>query len=142
MRRIDGEDLLYPWEIRYQTWQIRWLLSPQVWDFILKNQWPFHIKEDIVSQSGSHHAPFEDITLLRVEILDRLGEAGKDGQMVFSRYHHESSDNFISRMYNIPLDDVSRRIKRAMRYISGKRKPISYSQWIANGWSVTPRRSK
>jgi hypothetical protein len=140
MRRIDKEDLPYPWEINYCRWQFEWLLSPDVWNLIQANQWPFAIRDDEIStKTGVHHAPFEMISLIKAEVESRLESTGKDGDMCFSRFHNEWACERIARNFNLSYYDVQRRIKRAMIYMIGKRKRISYSQWIANGWHETRR---
>ena len=140
MRRIEGEDLPYPWEIIYTRWQFEWLLKPLNWSLIKIGQWPFAIQDDAMKQAGvSHHAAFENISLIKAEIEMRLESTGKDGNMCRARYFNEDSDSKISVSYNVPLSNVGKRIKRAMRYMSGKRKSISYSEWIANGWRENRR---
>lgn len=135
-------DDYYPWEIRFAQHQIRWLLSPMVWNLIKINQWSFSIKEDVRIQAGvSHHAAFEMISLIKVELEMRLESVGKDGDLCMSRYYNEYEDERIARMFNVPYDRVRKRIKRAMTYMAGKRKKITYSQWISNGWHETSRKT-
>jgi hypothetical protein len=129
----------YPWQINYSHWQIKWLLEPGHWNFIKENQWPFSIQDDVMNRSGtSHHAAFEMIILIKAEIDMRLESVGRDGYLCRARYYDEYSDEQIARAFNIPSRDVNRRIKRAMRYIAGKRKIVTYSDWIRNGWRETP----
>ena len=140
MRRIGNEDLPYPWEIIYAQWQIRWLLSPEAWNALKNGHWVFSLQDDAMKQSGvSHHAAFEMISLIKIEMEERLESVGKDGGLCMARYYNEYSDSKISIMFNVPLPRVSKRIKRAMRYMAGKRKAVSYSDWIANGWKEIPR---
>ncbi len=130
----------YPWQINYSQWQIRWLLKPGHWNFIKVGQWPFSIQDDVMSRAGvSHHAAFEMISLVKVELEMRLESVGKDGYLCLARYYNEYEDERIARMFNVPYERVRKRIKRAMVYISGKRKRITYSEWISNGWHETPR---
>jgi len=135
MRRIEGEDLPYPWEIHFSQWQTRWMLKPGHWNIIKEGKWPFSIKEDVMSRAGvSHHAAFEMISMVKVELEMRLESVGKDGFLCLARYYDEYEDERIARMFNVPYERVRKRIKRAMRYISGRRKSVAYSQWISNGW--------
>jgi len=126
----------YPWQIIYAQHQIRWLLSPMVWNMIKVGQWPFSIQDDVMSRAGvSHHAAFEMISLVKVELEMRLESVGKDGDLCMSRYYNEYEDERIARMFNVPYDRVRKRIYRAMRYMAGKgRKKTRYSKWISNGW--------
>ena len=144
MRRIEGEDLPYPWEIRYFQWQMRWLLKPGHWNLIKENQWPFSIQDDAMKSAGvSHHAAFEMISLVKAEIEARLESVGpKDGDMCMARYYNEYEDERIARMFNIPYWKVAYRIKRAMIYMAGRRKRVSYDRWIANGWNEIPKPPK
>jgi hypothetical protein len=143
MKRIDKEDLPYPWEIHFMRWQMEWLLRPENWNFIKENQWPFSIRDDVISRSGmSHHAAFEMISLIKAEMEMRLESVGRDGYLCLDRYYDEYTDMQIARAFNIPIRDISRRIKRAMRYMAGKRKIITYSDWIGNGWRETPNLQK
>jgi hypothetical protein len=144
MRRIDNEDLPYPWEIIYTQWQFKWLLSPSVWNGLKDGHWAFSLQDDAMKQAGiSHHAAFEVISLIKAEIDMRLDSVGpKDGDLCVARYYNEYSDEKIARMFGIPVEKVNRRIKRAMIYMAGKQKRVTYSQWIANGWSETPNPRK
>ena len=141
MRRIGKEDLPYPWEINFYQWQIKWLLKPGQWNFIKERQWPFSIQDDAMNRAGvSHHAAFEIISLVKAEMEARIESVEpKDGDLCMARYYNEYSDEKIARMFNIPFPKVSRRITRAMEYMAGRRKRVTYSQWIANGWCETPR---
>ena len=111
-----------------------------VWNLIKINQWPFSIQDDVMSRAGvSHHAAFEMISLVKVELEMRLESVGKDGFLCMARYYNEYEDERIARMFGIPYERVSRRIKRAMRYMSGRgRKQITYDEWIKNGWKEKP----
>ena len=133
----------YPWQINYSQWQIRWLLEPGHWNFIKENQWPFSIQDDAISRSGmSHHAAFELISLVKAEIEMRLDSVGKDGDLCVARYYNEDGDERIARKLSVPIQRVNKRIKRAMRYMRGKRKNCSYSEWIANGWQESAKEQK
>jgi len=133
----------YPWQINYTQWQFRWLLEPGHWNFIKEGQWPFSIQDDVMSRAGmNHHAAFEMISLIKAEVEMRLGSTGKDGDMCFARYHDEYTDEKIARIFNVPVQRVGRRIKRAMRYMRGKQKNCSYSEFIANGWQESPKEQK
>jgi len=143
MRRIEGEDLPYPWEIHYTQWEIRWLLKPENWNLIKQRQWPFCIQDDVLIRAGvSHHAAFEMISMVKADMEMRLESTGKDGDMCVARYYNEYEDEQIARKFNVPFPRVSKRIKRAMRYMRGHRKSCSYSEWIANGWQETPKEQK
>jgi len=136
----DDEYYPYPWQINYYQWQIRWLLKPETWNFVKIRQWPFSIQDDALSRAGvSHHAAFELISLVKVEIEMRLESAGKDGDLCWARYYDEFNDEKIARKFNVPFHRVNKRIRRAMEYMAGKQKMVTYSQWIANGWHETPR---
>ena len=139
MKRIDKEDLPYPWEINYCRWQFEWLLSPEVWNLIKEHKWPFSLQEDIKGRGGVARAPFEMIALIKAEIDERLEAIGKDGDMCFCRYNNGWTDAKIARDFNLSIQDTSRHIKRGMIYMVGKRKRISYRDWISNGWSEIPR---
>ena len=133
----------YPWQINYSQWQIRWLLFPLHWNLIKENQWPFSIQDDAMKQAGmSHHAVFEKISLIKAEIEMRLDLTGKDGDMCMARYYNEYENEKIARIFDVPMTRINRRIKRAMRYMRGKRKNCSYSEWIANGWGENKRGNK
>ena len=143
MRRIDNEGLPYPWEIRYYRSQIKWLLSRYVRDIIREGQWPFSIKDEALNTAGvSHHAAFEQISIINVEIDNRIKSVGRDGDLCLGKYYHDCSNHYLARVFNISVQDVERRIKRAMTYMAGRLKSVSYDQWIANGWHETPRRQK
>lgn len=143
MRRIEGEDLYYPWEIHYTQRQIRWLLEPLNWNLIKQRQWPFSIQDDAMSRAGvSHHAVFEKISMVKADMEMRLDSTDKDGEMCVARYYNDYSDEKIARMFYVPLHRVNKRIRRAMRYMRGHRKSCSYSEWIANGWQETPKEQK
>jgi len=131
----DKDYYPYPWQINYSQWQIRWLLEPGHWNFIKENQWPFSIQDDAMKSAGvSHHAAFEMISLIKAEIEQRIDSTDKDGDMCFARFYNEFGDEKIARQFNIPIPRVSRRIKRAMRYMRGNRKNCTYDDFIANGW--------
>lgn len=135
----------YPWQINYSQRQIRWLLKDGHWSLIKVGQWPFSIQDDVMSRAGvSHHAAFEMISLVKVELEMRLESVSKnkDGDMCVARYNNEYEDERIARMLNVPYERVRKRIKRAMRYMSGRRKRCSYSEWINNGWRETPNPEK
>lgn len=134
----------YPWQVVYSQRQIRWLLKPEAWNVIKAGQWPFSIKDDALIRAGiSHHAAFELISLVKAELEMRLESVDKDGYLCLARYYNEWSDEQIARAYNVPVQRVSQRIRRAMRYMAGReRKSISYDEWIKNGWSETPRPQK
>lgn len=135
-------DDYYPWEIVYSQRQFRWLLSPMVWNMIKIRQWPFSIQDDVLSRAGvSHHAAFEMISMIKIEMEERLESVSKnkDGDMCVARYYNEDEDERIARKFGVPYGRVGRRIYRAMRYMAGWRKRCSYGEWINNGWSETPR---
>ena len=140
MKRIEGKDLPYPWEIRYAQWQIKWILEPGNWTLIKINQWPFSIQDDAMKQAGvSHHAAFVMISEINIEIDERLESVKKDGSLCWTRYYDGFDNERIAKMFDVPYWRVGKRIYRAMRYICGKRKNCSYSKWIANGWKEDPK---
>ena len=143
MRRIEGEDLPYPWEIHYTQWQFKWLLKPENWNLIKQRQWPFCIQDDVLIRAGvSHHAAFEMVSMIKADMEMRLESTEKDGHMCIARYYNEYEDEQIARIFYVPVYKVNRRIRRAMIYMVGKQKKITYSEWIANGWNETPNPRK
>ena len=101
----DKEYYPYPWQINYSQWQIRWLLSPLNWNLIKINQWPFCITDDALNRAGvSHHATFEMVSMIKVEVEERLNSVGpKDGYLCRGRYYDEDTDEQIARAFNVPV---------------------------------------
>jgi DNA-directed RNA polymerase specialized sigma subunit len=133
----------YPWQIIWSQAQIRWLLNPLARNAIKLGQWPFSIQSDALAHSNvSHHASFELISLIKAELEARLNIIGRDKYLILARYYDEYTDEEISRAFNIEVNAVNRRIKRALRYIAGARKQIAYDDWIKNGWKEFPNSPK
>ena len=136
----EDEYYPYPWQVNYFQHQIKWLLEPLHWNLIKIRQWPFSIQDDAMRSAGvSHHAAFEMISLVKAEMEERLESIGKDGDLCWARYYDEHEDERIAKMFNVPFHRVNKRIRRAMEYMAGRRKIVTYSEWIANGWHETPR---
>jgi len=137
----DNDYYPYPWQIYYSRWQIEWLFRN--WDIIQDEKWPFSIQDDAMRCAGvSHHAAFEKISLIKAEVEARLDCVGKDGDMCLLRFHNGVTAHRIASLFDLHPDRVNTRIKRAMRYMTGKREIITYNQWIANGWNSKPRRCR
>ena len=73
--------------------------------------------------------------IIAAEIEARLEMAGRDGSMCKHYFCDGDDERTLSIDFGCPIWRVKRRIERAMRYMSGKRrKRISYQDWIRNGW--------
>lgn len=130
-----SEEEYYPWDIVYRQAQITWLLSPVTWTAVRLRQWPFSIRDDIMTRANTnHHAAFELISLIKAELEARLDSIGRDKYILLARFYNEYSEAEIAHAFNLDVDSVGRRISRGMRYISGRRKRANYGLWIRNGW--------
>ncbi len=82
------------------------------------------------SRQRNRRAPFEAACQVAAEIDARLARLGADRYLVEDRYCLGRSELAISRRTGIDLEDVYRRLRSAMAYISGwSRKRYSYDEF-------------
>ena len=78
-------------------------------------------------------ASFEYSCLLAAEVDIRLKATGMDGYLVEEKYIDDMSEQEISDLRHIPLEEVFRRLRTAINYMSGwKRRPYSYADFKAH----------
>ena len=90
------------------------------------------------AKSGGYYEPVADIA---AEIDIRLDKCGLDGLLLEGLVTWELSDERLARATNISVAEVHRRLKRALKFISGrnmrwhntaKRMGISYNEFISH----------
>ena len=85
---------------------------------------------------------FEEVVGIAAEIDIRLGQCGLDGLLLEGSVTWELSDERLSKAINISIEEVHRRLKRALKYISSgrdvrwhntkKRKGVTYHEFISH----------
>lgn len=119
-------------EIRFTQPQIEWGIKNLV---LLKvDQWPA-CPEGNAERTGHSalrtEANFVKPAIIAGEIEARLEMVGRDGDLCMLCYHSGIEEYKIARMMNWDVQEVGRRIDRAMSYMSGwHRRKISYREFI------------
>ena len=84
---------------------------------------------------------FEGAIGIAAEIDIRLGQCGLDGLLLEASKTWELSDERLSKAINISIEEVHKRLNRALKYISGrnmrwhntkKRKGVTYHEFISH----------
>ena len=94
---------------------------------------------NVRARSGAY---FEKVVGIAAEIDIRLGQCGLDGLLLEGSVTWELSDERLARAINISIEEVHKRLKRALKYISSgrdvrwhntkKRKGVTYHEFISH----------
>lgn len=116
-----------PGQITFTKEQVEFLLI--YYELISQGNWPgdpFKIQAETLSP----HAYFEAIVCVWMDFIPRFQATGRDGEMAVDFYAYQKDEGRLAQIYNCQYDLVGKRIRRAIRYISGKdRKDISYREF-------------
>ena len=140
MGNID--DGFTPREIRFTKENIIWLLG--YLDLLKQGYWP-PLGGDVLVKSGiSGRAYFEIPIGIAAEIEQRLEALGDPDEFIIrDRFCHEEDVWTLEKKYHRSNGEITMRINRALRYISGfSRKTIPYDEWVKNGWKTQKKTDK
>lgn len=122
-----------PGEIVFQSQQCIWLVS---WLNVLEGgDWTPIPQNEVLTRhkKPQHQAYFETAAEIYAEITYRLDRTGQDGEMLKDFYLWEKSDREMAIAYNLDIYEIERRVRRALRYISGwKRKTRTYQDFVSH----------
>lgn len=133
-----------PRQIVFNRKQVLWLLP---WlPSIREGDWPpdprYTGYTDVPGKPRSHRAPFEASCQVAAELDDRIKACGQDGEMLHVYYCLDLEATRIARLVKMDEEQVTRRIKRALRYIASgpdrrwhdtpKRKAQTYQEFISH----------
>lgn len=121
-----------PREIRFQRRQIPWLLEHL--EMLREGRWPANPDPERLAcgcnRQRTGRAPFETPCQVAGELDARLARLGVDRYLVEDRYCLDRSELLIAMRTGIELEDVYRRLRSAMAYVSGwRRKVYSYDDF-------------
>jgi len=126
----DIKNWYSPGEIVFSVSQVIWLLT--IYELGILREWPkdpFGVR----SEQLVPHAYFENPTAVWMEFMPRLVAAGRDGEMAIDFYCYQKNESRISQIYNCHFSEVSIRIERAIKYMSGKnRRRRSYHDFVTH----------
>ena len=129
MRTDERTDLREPYQlhqIRFTKDQVKWLL--EILPLLRNGWWP---ESEDCQGAHSQRAYFQTPIEVAAELDARLEKTGIDGAMAEGRYTLSKPYESLAKQYNLGYDQVKRRIRRAIAYMSGWRRKIrTYKQWI------------
>jgi len=116
-----------PGEFIFLYQQVEWYI--ECYEVMARGDWPidpFRVR----SETLSPHGYFETPIAVWLDFLPRFQATGRDGEMAVDFYCYQKDEGRLAQIYNCRYDQVGKRIRRVVRYISGKdRKDISYREF-------------
>jgi len=118
-----------PWEIRFRSRQIAWLLI--YLDLLDIEQWPVNLRDISTARRKPRHAYFETSSEVKADLDIRLKATGRDGAICYLYYTKGGDEAEIARVSRCDIRDIERHIGLAMKYMSGwEHKGTSYEEFV------------
>jgi hypothetical protein len=123
-----------PRDIRFKQDEMKWLIENL--PSLREGKWPPRPEgapnpNEMRAKRVYAHAPYESPCQIAAEVEIRLEAVGMDGILVKAFYCWGEPVDILAKYFNTDKDNISKRISRALRYISGwKRKSYLYYNWL------------
>jgi len=117
-----------PGEFCFHPVQTVWYL--ECYEIMARGDWPVDPNR-VRSEQISPHGYFETPIAVWIDFLPRFQATGRDGEMAVDYYAYQKDDGRLAQIYHCRYDLVGKRIRRVVKYISGKyRRESSYWEFI------------
>jgi len=119
-------------QFKFNEFQMQWAINNLA--LLKTGYWvppPEGYGERVNHSTLKGEASFVKPEIIAAEVESRLEMTGRDGDLCMLHYHNGMAEYEIARLMNWDVWEVTRRIDRAMRYMSGwKRKKRTYQEFI------------